>query len=77
MTKQKCMMITSIRYKEKAKAKEKVRSLPRRFRMVSHSWGVLEEHLTIRTYVSDSCVKGQHVCAKCFGPHPIKEHPKS
>ena len=24
-----------------------------------------------------SCVKGQHVCAKCFGPHPIKEHPKS
>ena len=24
-----------------------------------------------------ACGKGQHVCAKCFGPHPIKEHPKS
>lgn len=24
-----------------------------------------------------SCNKGQHVCAKSFGPHPIKEHPKS
>lgn len=24
-----------------------------------------------------SCNKGQHVCAKCFGPHSIKDHPKS
>ena len=23
-----------------------------------------------------SCPKGEHVCAKCFGPHPISEHGK-